>query len=117
MGHFFSPALPNIITPPMDLTVLAREAAVLSCSVEGFPLPIISWVMMDDDGNHKYLIAENSLDITETNTQSTITSTLIILFANITLSGAYQCMASNTLGAVNNTAELVVNSEPHPFSV
>ncbi len=101
----------------MDLTVLAREAAVLSCSVEGFPLPIISWVMVDDDGNHKYLIAENSFVITETSTQSTVTSTLIILFANITLSGAYQCMASNTLGAVNNTAELVVNSEPHPFSV
>ncbi len=113
----FSPAVPIITSPPMSLTVLAREEAVLNCSVEGFPLPIVSWVMLQDNGNEKSLIAEDSFDIAETNTQSTVTSTLTVLSSDVTLNGVYRCMASNALGVVNETAQLIVNREPHPFPV
>ncbi len=97
--------------------MLAPEEAVLSCSVEGFPLPTVSWVMLQDNGNEKSLIAEDSFDIAETNTSSTVTSTLTVLSSDITLNGVYRCMANNALGAVNETAQLIVNREPHPFPV
>ncbi len=97
--------------------MLAPEEAVLSCSVEGFPLPTVSWVMLQDNGNEKSLLAEDSFDIAETNTPSTVTSTLTVLRFNVTLNGVYRCMASNVLGAVNETAQLTVNREPHPFPV
>ncbi len=105
-------ALPNITTPPMDLTVLAPAVAMLSCSVEGFPLPTVSWVMVDSDGNERPL-TNSGENIAETSTPFTITSTLTISPTDITLNGAYRCMASNTLGAVNETAQLIINGEPH----
>ena len=94
----------------MDLAVLAPEAAVLSCSVEGFPLPTVSWVMLqDNDGNQRPITAEESVAITETNTAISLTSNLTISPTNISRSGRYVCVATNEFGMANESALLTVN--------
>ena len=94
----------------MDLTVLAPEAAVFSCSVEGFPLPIVSWVMVDNDGNQRPITAEESVTIAEiTNTAISLTSNLTISPTNISRSGRYVCVATNEFGMANESALLTVN--------
>ncbi len=103
---------PSITTPP-DLTVLAPEAAVLSCSVMGFPLPTVSWVMVDNDENQRPVTAEESVTITETNSAISLTSNLAISPTDIGRSGRYVCVATNVFGMANESALLTVNGKKY----
>ncbi|XP_064387090.1 receptor-type tyrosine-protein phosphatase S-like isoform X2 [Halichondria panicea] len=105
-------ALPNITSPPMDLTVLAPQGAVLSCSVEGFPLPMISWVMMDSEGNKRAITSGENFNVTETSSAFSITSNLIISRTDLTSNGVYMCVAINDVGSINASALLTVNAPP-----
>ena len=100
----------------MDLALLAPEAAVLSCSVEGFPLPTVSWVMVDNDGNQRPVTAEESVAIAETNTAISLTSNLTISPTNISRSGRYVCVATNEFGMANESALLTVNGKLYIFA-
>ncbi len=93
----------------MDLTVLAPEAAVLSCSVDGFPLPTVSWVMVDSDGSQISITSGGSFAIAQTNTSITLTSNLTISPTDIRRSGQYLCVATNEFGMANQSALLTVN--------
>ena len=95
----------------MDLTVLAPQGAVLSCSVEGFPLPMISWVMMDSEGNKRAITSGENFNVTETSSAFSITSNLIISRTDLTSNGVYMCVAINDVGSINASALLTVNGE------
>ncbi len=92
----------------MDLTVLSPGMAVMSCSVEGLPLPTVSWVMVDDDGNQIPLTTEGSIGIAETNS---VNSNLIIARTDLTLNGIYVCVAINVVGSIIASAVLTVNGK------
>ncbi len=91
--------------------MLAPEEAVLNCSVEGFPLPTVSWVMVDNDGNQIPVTAEESVAITKTNTAISLTSNLTISPTDIRRSGRYVCVATNEFGTANVSALLTVNGK------
>ena len=91
----------------MDLTVFAPGTAMLNCIVEGFPLPTISWVMLDGDGNQRPVTAL----ISETNSAFIRDSILIISPTDLTLNGVYVCVSTNEVGSINASAVLTVNGE------
>ncbi len=87
--------------------MVAPGMAVLNCTVEGFPLPTISWVMVDDDGNQRPVTAL----ISETNSTLLRDSSLIITSTDLTLNGVYVCVATNEVVSINASAVLTVNGE------
>ncbi len=91
--------------------MLAPEEAVLICSVVGFPLPRVFWVMVDNDGNQRPVTAEESVAITETNTSISLTSNLTISPTDIGRSGRYVCVATNQFGVANESTLLTVNGK------
>ncbi len=94
--------------PPVDTTVLAPGKAVFTCTVEGFPLPTITWVM--DNTVAVTLIPGDNIAIVESSSSSfSAASNLTILSTNLTLAGVYVCVAANTEGMVNGSALLTVN--------
>lgn len=100
-----------IIRSRKNLTVLAPEEAMLSCLVIGFPLPTVSWVMVDNDRNQRLLTAGGSIAIAETNTTISLTSNLTISPTDIRQSGQYMCVATNVFGMANESALLTVNGK------
>ena len=89
----------------------APDEAVFTCSVEGFPLPSISWRRVNDDGSDTVLMEGENVMISESSTSSTTTSTLTLSPTNITLNGNYSCVANNSLGGDQALVSLTVNGE------
>ena len=87
--------------------MLAPVNAVLNCIVEGFPLPTVSWVMVNDNGNQRPVTDL----ISSTNSAFLRDSSLIISRTNLTLNGVYVCVATNEVGSINASAVLTVNGE------
>ncbi len=79
----------------------------------GFPLPTVSWVMVDSDGNQRPITAEENVTIIETNTAISLTSNLTISPTDIGRSGRYVCVATNEFGMANKSALLTVNGKKY----
>ncbi len=91
--------------------MLATGLVVLRCFVEGFPIPTVSWVMVDNDGNQITLTSEGSIIIIGGATAFERRSILIISRTDLTLNGVYVCVATNEVGSINASAVLTVNGE------
>ncbi|XP_072340461.1 neuronal cell adhesion molecule a isoform X18 [Scyliorhinus torazame] len=89
---------PRMLTPPSQIyQVIANKAAMLDCEYFGSPIPQIQW-FKDDQGSvlhgDSYVFHDNG--------------TLEIAFSQKNDSGTYTCIATNTLGVIQNQAFLHV---------
>ena len=111
----------------MDITeetfvVNETNPATLTCVATGIPQPNITWsvapsfftpvggggsmmVPIDSDGID-YTISSTTRVLGSQNIE--VTSTLTVLNTDMNDSGVYTCEAMNSLGSVNDTAELIV---------
>ena len=111
----------------MDITeetfvVNETNPATLTCVATGIPEPNITWsvapsfftpvggggsmmVPIDSDGID-YTISSTTRVLGSQNIE--VTSTLTVLNTDMNDSGVYTCEAMNSLGSVNDTAELIV---------
>ncbi|XP_072408655.1 neuronal cell adhesion molecule a isoform X16 [Chiloscyllium punctatum] len=89
---------PRMLTPPDQVyQVIANKAVLLDCAYFGSPIPQIQW-FKDDQGSvlrgDSYVFHDNG--------------TLEIAFSQKNDSGTYTCIATNSLGVVQNKAFLQV---------
>ena len=111
----------------MDVTeetfvVNETNPVTLTCVATGIPQPNITWsvapssftlvggggsmmVPIDSDGID-YTISSTTRVLSSQNIE--VTSTLTVLNTDMNDSGVYTCEAMNSLGSVNDTAELIV---------
>ncbi|XP_051885772.1 neuronal cell adhesion molecule a isoform X10 [Pristis pectinata] len=104
-GYLLANAFVNVLAetprmlsePDQVYQVIANKPALLDCEFFGSPIPQIQW-FKDDQGSvlhgDSYIVHENG--------------TLEIAFAQKNDSGTYTCIATNTLGVVQNQATLQV---------
>lgn len=85
---------------PMDITVLAPNAAVLHCQADGEPLPGITWIREQNNGSTVELMPEGNIMIIEHIDGLNKTSVLTIQPTCIQDSGDYKCRAQNELNSV-----------------
>ena len=95
----------------MSLHVMAPEAAMFTCSAEGFPLPSISWRRINDDGSETVFTKDENIMSSVSSSGFTVTSTLTLSPTDLTLNGVYVCTATNDVGSANESAVLTVNGE------
>ena len=99
----FNLAIPIIITPPMDSTVLLGDDVTFTCMAIGIPVPIITW---SNDSNDSIPATSNT--VSGESTASTLT------LKNLMLSDfnqSYTCIASNEHGTTSRSAVLIQESE------
>ena len=104
---------PSVISSPESKIQLTTPALLsLSCSVDGFPLPIITWIVVLSNGsqifyyngnttNGKQVIMYEGLD------SSSISSIFSINATTASDSANYSCKATNRLGTSVSTASTV----------
>ncbi|XP_067907099.1 neuronal cell adhesion molecule a isoform X3 [Heterodontus francisci] len=89
---------PRMLTPPDQLyQVIANKPALLDCAYFGSPIPHVQW-FKDDQGSvlhgDSYVFHDNG--------------TLEIAFSQKNDSGTYTCIATNSIGVIQNQAFLQV---------
>ena len=111
----------------MDITeetfvVNETKPATLTCVATGIPEPNITWSVAPSSftsvgGGGSMMVPIDSDDIDYTISSTTrvlgsqnieVTSTLTVLNTDMNDSGVYTCEAMNSLGSVNDAAELIV---------
>ncbi len=108
------PAVPVVTMPPVNTTVLAPGEAVFTCTVEGFPLPTITWVMVANDNMETTLMPGDNITIVDTlaTASGVISSALTLRLTALQQSGRrYVCLATNTFGVDNESAILTITGE------
>ena len=118
MSYLFAlPAAPLITTPPVNVTVVAPDEAVFTCSAEGFPLPSVSWRRFNTNGLEIVLTEGGNIMVSNSSTTFTTTSNLTLSPTDHTLNGVYACTATNDVGSVNASAVLTVNGEKDNYDL
>ncbi|XP_006825981.1 cell adhesion molecule-related/down-regulated by oncogenes-like [Saccoglossus kowalevskii] len=95
---------PEILKPPVDMTVFEGEPVFISCGVEGDPAPTVAWLKDFDIGvmnTHRTFVSEGRM------------GGLTILNALRQDEGEYQCIAENIHSQVSESAYLKVEV-PNP---
>lgn len=90
--------VPRIWTPPKDSAVPVNTDVELQCSASGVPAPSVTWVK-----NRDTVIPSDYFQLIDG-------GNLRILGVLASDAGMYQCIASNVVGNVQATAQLVVSS-------
>ncbi|XP_052462864.1 myosin light chain kinase, smooth muscle isoform X1 [Carassius gibelio] len=90
---------PVFISPLKDCSVSEGQDLHLQCSVEGRPLPEITWLHNDQPVPHSLTVFENSV------TQLTVKA------AVLEDAGVYSCVAMNDHGRAVSTAHVLVNAK------
>ena len=102
----------TIYEDPANVSVLAPEAAVLSCQADGEPLPDIVWVRMSTDGSMmtaEFNESTGNVMINETVNGLNKTSVLTIQPTSALDTADYRCRVQNEVGSVlSNTARVTV---------
>ena len=111
--HTFSTAPPDITVPPEDVTVAAPNQAMFTCTAKSFPVSTITWVRINSDGSETNLISGGNLLISSFPAAQMVTSNLTFSTTNLILTAGYVCVATNTMGSDNATAQLIVNGKLH----
>uniref|UniRef100_A0A8C1RHI4 Myosin light chain kinase, smooth muscle n=1 Tax=Cyprinus carpio TaxID=7962 RepID=A0A8C1RHI4_CYPCA len=100
-------AKPPVFSSPLkDCSVLEGQEFVLQCSVEGRPLPELTWLHNDQPVPYSHTVFENS------------TTQLTVKAAVLEDAGVYSCVAVNDHGRAVCTACVLVNGTNHtlPYS-
>ena len=105
--------------PEETYVVNETNPAILTCVATGIPAPNISWfvapsfrlngggdMMVPIDSGIDYNITSTTRVLSSQNIE--VTSTLTVHNTAVTDTGVYTCEAMNSLGRVNDTAELIV---------
>ena len=113
-----SPSVAATITsPPANISVVAPDSAIFSCTAEGVPIPDITWIRIDD-GAESEIILDNSTQINNTPmSDRVLMSTLTFSETQPLNSAMYRCVASNLLGSENAVAQFTVNGENMIYNV
>ena len=101
----------------MNITVMAPDEAVFTCSAEGFPLPSISWSRFDINGLEIVLTEGANIMVSNSSTTFTTTNNLTLSPTDLTLNGVYVCTATNDIGSNNASAVLTVNGEKDNYDL
>ena len=105
--------------PEETFVVNETNPAILTCVATGIPAPNISWSVAPSSmpvggGDSTIVPINNGVDYNISSTtrvlgsQNIEASTLTVYNTAMTDSGVYTCEAMNSLGRVNDTAELIV---------
>uniref|UniRef100_A0A8C1YRB9 Myosin light chain kinase, smooth muscle n=1 Tax=Cyprinus carpio TaxID=7962 RepID=A0A8C1YRB9_CYPCA len=95
-------AKPPVFSSPLkDCSVLEGQEFVLQCSVEGRPLPELTWLHNDQPVPYSHTVFENS------------TTQLRVKAAVLEDAGVYSCVAVNDHGRAVCTACVLVNGTNH----
>ncbi len=89
---------PSLLQRPVGMTVNESQTAMLTCAVDGNPLPKVTWSKLNSSlpvGRH---VVESS-------------GALIMKDVRPQDSGVYSCRAESFLGQVNASAKLTVQSK------
>ncbi|OCT60398.1 hypothetical protein XELAEV_18046417mg [Xenopus laevis] len=91
---------PNITRAPQDSTVIDGTAVVLQCETSGAPRPAITWQKGDR------ILASGSIQLPRFTLLES--GSLLINPAHISDSGTYTCTATNSRGADDASADIIV---------
>ncbi len=98
---------PSIVVPPVSTVQQLNSAPLsLSCTADGFPLPIINWIRVLSNGSETVfpvgitVVDGRSFDVSNTviSMMTRVESVFLINATNITGTSRYVCIASNSLG-------------------
>uniref|UniRef100_A0A9J8B4C2 Myosin light chain kinase, smooth muscle n=1 Tax=Cyprinus carpio carpio TaxID=630221 RepID=A0A9J8B4C2_CYPCA len=94
-------AKPPVFTSPLkDCSVLEGQDFMLQCSVEGKPLPELTWLHNDQPVPYSHTVFEKS------------TALLTVKAAVLEDAGVYSCVAVNDQGRAVCTAHVLVKAKP-----
>ncbi|XP_025057452.1 peroxidasin homolog isoform X2 [Alligator sinensis] len=101
LRYFGTPSKPSFVIQPQTTEVLVGESVTLECGVSGHPPPRISWTL-----GSGFPLPRDS--------RFTITSSGGLYIQNVTFAdqGQYNCNASNMEGAIQATANIIVQDSP-----
>ena len=97
--------------------MVAPDSAMFSCTADGVPIPVITWMRIDN-GTESEIISDNSIQINNSTINNRVLmSTLTFSETQPSASAMYRCVASNLLGSDNVVAQLAVNGENMIYNV
>ena len=110
----FAAVFVTIYEQPMNDSVLAPEAAVLTCQADGEPLPDIVWVRVTTSGRRtEFNESTGNININKTIDGLNKTSVLTILPTSALDTADYTCLIENEVGSVmSDTARITVFGKP-----
>ncbi len=88
--------------------MVSPDPALFSCTADGVPRPIISWLRVDN-GTEVDVTTDSTVQISNALINRTIVSNLTFNEAQPVRSGVYICVTSNMLGSATEMAQLTVN--------
>ena len=89
---------PSLLQRPVETTVNESQTAILKCTTDGNPTPLVTWSKVNSSlpgGRH------------------VVESSGALILKNVTPGdeGLYNCRAENLLGRVNHSAKMIVQCE------
>ena len=114
--------LPTITTPPVTQTVVLQNYSFsLTCDASGVPTPDITWWRTWSNGSSTQLFAGQYVSIITSSVVARNTSSnLTIQSAQPSDAGNYTCTATNVVGSVSATANVIVQGKcyfPHIYVI
>ena len=116
MMNDVTPVATTISSPPANVSVVAPDSAMFSCTADGVPLPDITWMRIDN-GTESEIFSDNFTQINNSPINDRVVmSTLTLSETQPSTSAMYRCVASNLLGSDNAVTQLTVNGENHKIN-
>ena len=113
--------LPTITTPPVTQTVVLQNNSFnLTCDASGVPTPDITWWRTWSNGTSTQVTEGPNIFIMPTSDVRNATSELNIESAQPSDAGNYTCTATNVVGSVSATANVIVQGKcyfPHIYVI
>ena len=113
--------LPTITTPPeRETVVLQNDSFSLTCDASGVPTPDITWWRTWSNGSSTQVTEGPNVFIMPTSYVRNATSELNIQSAQPSDAGNYTCTATNVVGSVSATANVIVQGKcyfPHIYVI
>ncbi len=98
---------PTTTLPFVNHTIVAGSALDLACIANGFPLPVITWLVQSHERLEERVTSSTNFNITHNYSHSTFR----IRHARPQLTGVYTCIASNAAGSDTESTNVVVHSK------
>ncbi len=98
--------------PESSIQVQYSTRLSLSCTAQGLPLPVITWLQQLSNGSQIQYFSNNvtnsQIVITETASGSdSLMSTFVVNSASINSAGIYKCQGQNMIGVAQSSNSVV----------